>query len=167
MALTNAANLSDYLETALLNLFKGVKVLSSPSVTAPAAPTFYAGVLTSTSSIDTGTTGGTQDGTEVSTSANVSTGYAAYARQSITFGAIAAASAVSDSSTGQQIQNTNTINFPVNGNTSTAVVCNGIGVWDASSSGNLWFYVTFGATVNVAAAANLQLAASALTIAAD
>lgn len=167
MALTNAANFSDYLETAILNLFKGVKVLSSPSVTAPAAPTFYAGILTSLTSIDTGTTGGTADGTEVSTTANTSTGYAAYARQSITFGSIAAASTVSDSATGQQIQNTNTINFPVNGNTSLAVVSNGIGVWDAATSGNLWFYVAFGATINVAAAANLQVAIGALTIATD
>lgn len=38
MALTNASGMADYLETQVLNLLKGTKVLSAPGATAPARP---------------------------------------------------------------------------------------------------------------------------------
>lgn len=61
MSLTNAANLSDFSETALLNIFRG------KSWTAPANGVVYAGLLKSVANIDQGTTGGTNDGTEFTT----------------------------------------------------------------------------------------------------
>src|ERR1035437_1994952 len=127
MSLSSAASFSDYFETAILNWFKGT--------TFPTAPTtLYVGLFTANPA-DTGTTGGTADGTEVTT-ANTSAGFgAAYARVPITassgFSAIGAASG---DSTGQQISNAALL--PASGAAWTnasggTTSVTGEGIWDA------------------------------------
>lgn len=136
MALTSAAIFADYAEGAILSWLKGT--------TFPAAPaTWYVGLFT-TNPADTGTQGAPANGTEMTTT-NGATGFSNYARVSITaasgWNAIAAASG---DSTGQQISNNALL--PPSGaawtnNGGSTVTVTGIGFWDASTAGNLWFYI--------------------------
>lgn len=165
MSLSAASGLSDYMEQQILSLFKGTKVLSNPGVTAPAAPTLYAGLFT-TNPADTGTTGGTADGTEMTT-INGATGYAAYARVVNTFGAIISASPtpLSDA-TGQEIQDAAALAWATNNGTATVTVT-GIGIWDAATGGNLWDYIPLATPQQVTVGASFSVAVSAETIGLD
>lgn len=167
MALTAATGLSDYLETQLLGLLKGTKVLSAPGATAPAAPTFYAGLFT-TNPTDTGTAGGTADGVEMTTTSGA-TGYPAYARVVDTFGAITTANVTPlNDATGQEIQNSAALAWAANNGAATVTVT-GIGVWDALTvgSGNLWDYIPLASPQQVSVTSAFAVAASAETIAVD
>jgi len=132
MALTSASSFSDYMEGTILAWYKGTAF--------PAAPgTCYLGLFTANPA-DTGTVAAPADGTEM-TITNGTTGYAAYARQAITWGAVAAASAapLSDA-TGQQIQNSAQVTYPANNGGSTVTVT-GVGVYSALTAGSLLYYV--------------------------
>lgn len=158
MALTAANGFSDYMETQILNWYKGT--------TFPAAPaTTYLGLFTANPA-DTGSTGGTADGTEMTTT-NGATGYAAYARQAIAWGAIGAASSapISDS-TGQQIQNSAQITFPANNGGSTVTVT-GVGVYSAATAGNLLYYIALGSSQAYANGSQPTVNATSLTVAID
>lgn len=136
MSLASAASFSDFYENAILAWFKGT--------TFPAAPvTLYVGLFT-VNPADTGTTGGTADGTEMTTS-NGATGFSNYARVAITaasgWNAIAAATG---DSTGQQI--TNNALLPPSGtawtnNGGSTVTVTGVGIWSAATAGNLFVYI--------------------------
>ena len=123
MPLSSAASMSDYTENSLLLWLKGT--------TMPAAPTtVYAGLLT-TNPADTGTTGGTADGTEAS--------YSGYARQSCALTAVGSASgAPLSDSTGQQVQNTTQLTFPAV--VAGPVTVTGVGYYSALTTGNLLFW---------------------------
>jgi len=165
MPLTAATGLSDYLETQLLGLLKGTKVLSAPGVTAPAAPTFYAGLFTTTPT-DTGTVGGTADGVEMTTTSGA-TGYPAYARVVDTFGAITTANVTPlNDATGQEIQNSAALAWAAN-NGSAIVTVTAIGVWDAATGGNLWDYIPLPSPQQVSVSSAFAVAASSETIAVD
>lgn len=114
-----AGNWSDYMENALLSWFKNTAF--------PAVPTnFYVGLLTVAPG-DTGTTGGTADGTEVA----ATNGYARVAISPAS--GWSAISAVN--TTGQQIANAGTITFPTpTGSWGTVVA---IGIYDAATAGHL------------------------------
>lgn len=144
MSLT-ASGFSDYFEDKILKWFKGTTFVAAPT-------TLSVGLFT-TNPADTGTTGGTADGTEMSTS-NGATGFSNYARVAITaasgWNAIAAATG---DATGQQI--TNNAQLPPSGtawtnNGGSTVTISGIGIWDAATSGNLllWFAITPQAVTN-------------------
>jgi hypothetical protein len=165
MALTNASGMADYLETQVLNLLKGTKVLATPGATAPAAPTFYAGLFTTTPT-DTGTVGGTADGVEMTTTSGA-TGYPAYARVVDTFGAITTANVtpLSDA-TGQEIQDSAALSWAAN-NGSATVTVTAIGVWDAPTGGNLWDYIPLASPQQVSVTSAFAVAASAEAIAVD
>lgn len=152
---------SDYFESAILNWFKHS---AFPSV----VTTFSVGLFT-TNPADTGTTGGTADGTEMSTS-NGTTGFSNYARVPITaasgWGAIAAATG---DSTGQQIQNNALL--PASGtawtnNGGSTVTVTGIGIYDASTAGNLIFYITI-SSQTVSNGNSFSIAISGLTVQVD
>src|SRR5438045_2516380 len=99
MALTSASAFSDWFEDAILQWMKGT---ATKLTTAPT--TVYVGLFT-TNPADTGTTGGTADGTEMTTS-NGTLGFTNYARVAITTatGWTGPAAATGDS-TGQQLSN--------------------------------------------------------------
>ena len=136
MALSNASGFSDYMESKILSWFKGSAFPTAPT-------TVYVGLFTANPA-DTGTTGGTADGTEMTTS-NGATGFSNYARVAITtatgWNAIAAATG---DSTGQQISNNAAL--PPSGtswtnNGGSTVTISGVGIWDASTAGNLLFII--------------------------
>ncbi len=165
MALTNASGMADYLETQVLNLLKGTKVLATPGATAPAAPTFYAGLFTTTPT-DTGTVGGTADGVEMTTTSGA-TGYPAYARVVDTFGGITTANVTPlNDATGQEIQNSAALAWAAN-NGSATVTVTAIGVWDAATGGNLWDYIPLASPQQVSMSSAFAVAASSETIAVD
>ena len=153
---------SDYTENKILSWLKGS--------TFPAAPaTVYVGLFT-TNPGDTGTTGGTSDGTEVTTS-NGTGGFSNYARVAITtttqWGAIGSATG---DSTGQQIQNSNQL--PASGtawtnNGGSTVTITGVGIYDASTAGNLLFWIALTSSQAIANASAFSIGASGLTIQVD
>ncbi|MDE1904970.1 MAG: hypothetical protein KGH75_00785 [Rhodospirillales bacterium] len=113
-------------------------------VTFPAAPAnLYIGLFSTTPTANTGS------GTEVSGSS--------YARQTVASSAWSAISQNADT-IHDQISNSNAITFPAV--TTSSYTVTGIGIWDASSAGNLLFYqavtsqaVSVGNQYQVAAAA--------------
>lgn len=141
MALATAASFSDYLENAILQWFRGTAFPSVPA-------SFYIGLFT-TNPLDTGTTGGTTDGTEMSTT-NGTLGFTNYARVAVaasTAGWTAPAVATGDTvpnASGQQISNAALL--PASGtswtnNGGSTVTVAGIGCYDALTNGHLLFYI--------------------------
>lgn len=152
---------SDYLETKILNFLKGTSM--------PAAPaTVYIGLFTAQPA-DTGTTGGTADGTEVTTT-NGTGGWSNYARQALTtatgWNAIAAATG---DSTGQQITNNATIggNTAWTNNGGSTVTITGVGIWDATTSGNLLIYINLVSSQALANGSAFSFAAGNLAVQVD
>lgn len=160
MSLTGLG-LSDYMENAILAFFKGT--------TFPAAPTTLGIGLFTTNPADTGTTGGTADGTEMSTS-NGTTGFSNYTRVSLTAssGWTAIAAATGDS-TGQMIQNAAALaasGTAWTNNGGSTVTVSGIGVWSAASGGNLLFFIPI-TPQSVVAGNGFQLPTDALSLELD
>lgn len=140
-----AGNKSQYLENALLNWLKGT--------TFPAAPaTLYIALFTTAPSNDTG-----------SGAVEVSGG--SYARASITTSSgWSAISGGGSSATAEQISNGGTLSFPTpTANWGTVVA---IGVYDASTAGNLLYWNTITSqTVN--SGSPVSFAAGALVVTDD
>ncbi len=146
------------METQILNWLKGTAMPTAPA-------TCYLGLFTANPG-DTGTTGGTADGTEVTTT-NGTGGYAAYTRQALSWSAIGSASGapISDS-TGQQIQNSAQITFPANNGGSTVTVT-GVGIYSASTAGNLLYYIPLTSSQPYANGSQPTVNANQLTCAVD
>jgi hypothetical protein len=162
MALTSASAFGDYFETAILAWFKGV--------TFPAAPTtLWVGLFT-TNPTDTGTTGGTADGTEVTTT-NGTGGFTNYQRVPVVAASgWSAIGAASGDSTGQQISNGALL--PASGtawtnNGGSTVTISGIGIWDASTAGHLPFYIPLGTSQPVTTTASFSIAIGGLVAQVD
>jgi hypothetical protein len=143
-----AQSLTDYAENKLVDA-----LLRGQSLGAPA--TFYVGLMTAASACDAGTV------TEVSGGS--------YARVSVTSalanwaGTQSAGSTTASSGTGGQTSNNGAITFPAP--TANWGTVTHFGLWDASSSGNLWICqaLTTSKTVNNGDAAP-SFSAGALTI---
>ena len=154
------ANMSDKLENAFIDWFFRAQAIGITGASAAAGTgptTLYVGLFTTTPT-DTG------GGTEVSGGS--------YARVSVTSslanwaGTQAAASTTASSGTSGTTSNNNAITFPAP--TANWGSITGIGIYDASSAGNLLFWapLTTGKTVNNGDAAP-SFAAAALTVQID
>lgn len=136
-----AGNITDYLENKILDHVVGS---SRPAYTQPTAT--YAALFTVAPTDSTG-------GTEVALANN-------YARQSITWGA----------ASGGAISNSADIRFPANpatnatGTWGTVVA---IGIFDASTSGNLLWYGPLSSSVTVTTGDSFKIATGGLTLALD
>lgn len=154
MSLATVSGLADFEEQFLLNDLK--------------TNGLYLGLITSITSIDTGTTGAVlsaTDGVEMTTT-NGTGGYSSYARQTVTWGAIAAATG---DSTGQQIgvATPSTVTWPQNTGGSSIPIA-AIGVYDALTAGHLRAYIIpTGGTQVLANNATPSAAASTLLIQCD
>ena len=136
----------------------------------PAAPvTVYIGLFT-TLPADTGTTGGTADGVEMTTS-NGALGFSNYARVPLTaatgWSAIAAASG---DSSGQQISNNAVL--PASGlawtnNGGTTVTVAGLGIYSAATAGNLYAYIPLSVAQPVTNGASFSQAVAGLSLQVD
>lgn len=137
------------MENALLSWFKNTAF--------PAVPAnFYVGLLTVAPG-DTGTTGGTADGTEVP----AANGYARVAVSPAT--GWSAISAVN--TTGQQMSNAGTITFPTpTGSWGTVVA---VGIWDALTAGHLIAWAPQSPTQAVASGNTVSIAPGALVFQID
>ncbi len=129
-----ANNLSDYLETALIN-----HVLRNSALTSPT--TVYAALFT----VAPGEAGG---GTEVTGNA--------YARQAVTFSA----------PSGGATSNSADVTFPVTTPSTWGTIV-AVGIFDASSAGNLLIYAPLTANKTVAAGDQFKFPATTLTFALD
>lgn len=136
-----ANNLTNFAESLLLNiLFRNNS--GSGAYTPPT--TIYLGLLTAAA-------GEATAGTEVSTSGT------AYARQAIAFGAPA------DVSGFQTIANTGAINFPTATGGGYGTVTD-IGLYDASTAGNLLAYGAMAASKTVNAGDSISFAIGSVTL---
>lgn len=137
---------SDYLEDKILNWMKGSAFPSAPA-------TVYVGLLTAAPG-DTGSGGSPSDGTEVSGNA--------YARQSIT--TASGWSAIATTGTDRHMSNGSLLTFPTPTPSGWGTVV-AIGIWDASTAGNLLFWcaqtpnkvINAGDAVTIAATTGLVL----------
>ena len=112
MANATAKTLADY----ILNWIKGTTFQAAPA-------NLYVGLFSTTPTANTGS------GTEITGSS--------YARQAVASTAWSAISQNADT-IHDQITNSNAISFPAVTTTGYTVV--GVGIWDASTAGNLLFY---------------------------
>ncbi len=121
---------SNYLESGLLEHFRGTQL--------PLPSGFYIALHTADP------TDAATAGTEVNTVA-----WPAYARQPVGTPLSSAFTASADEAGGgKQITNANTINFPAN-NGASAVVVTHFSVWDASTSGNMWWHAPLAAAKTI------------------
>lgn len=130
------SQMSDYLEDAIRNWFKGTAFPSAPANT-------YVALFTAAPSDSGG-------GTEVSGNA--------YARQ-----AIASSGWTSGAAGTGQIQNTSAVTFPAATPSGWGTVTH-FGLFDASSAGNLLMHGALGASKTVAANDVVQFAAGAISL---
>ena len=128
-----------YLADQLLNLMKGTTFVAAPT-------TLYIGLFSTTP------TANTASGTEISGSA--------YARQAVASTAWSAISQNADT-IHDQISNSNAITFPAVTTTPYTVV--GVGIWDAATIGNMWFYQAVTSQA-VSVGNQFQIAAAALIV---
>jgi len=130
------SQMSDYLEDAIRNWFKGTAFPTAPTNT-------YVALFTAAPSDSGG-------GTEVSGNA--------YARQ-----AVAAAGWTSGAAGSGQIQNTAAITFPAATPATWGTVTH-FGIFDASTAGNLLMWAALGASKTVGVGDVVQFAAGALSL---
>jgi hypothetical protein len=167
-----AASFGDYLEGEILNFIKGTTGAGTPFNGATAPANLYVGLLTSITApanIDTGTAGAQQNGTEVTTT-NGTGGWTAYARIAIPSSGWGAIAAAGGDATGQQIANSAALGgaataWQNGGGSSVSIVA--IGIYDAATAGNMWFYGTLTATQPIANGSAFSIGIGGIILADD
>lgn len=134
-----ANSTAKYLADQVLNLIKGSTFVAAPA-------NLFIGLFS------TVPTANTASGTEVSGSA--------YARQTVASTAWSAVSQNADT-IHDQISNSNAITFPAV--TGSPYTVTGVGVWDAATNGNLWYYQAVTSQA-VAVGNQYQIAAAQLVV---
>ena len=156
MSLTGL-NMGDYMEGAVLQIFKGIQLTARPQ--------FFAALHTVIPA-DTGSMAAPSNGTELTTVNGVG-GYAAYARVTLTSNTAWSnlAAAVGDA-TGQQISNLSIISWPANNGGSTITLV-AVSLWDAATLGNMFAYVPISPSFSLTNGAAFSIAAGGLVLQAD
>jgi hypothetical protein len=158
----------DYFEGYLLSFLKGTTGAGTPFNGSTPPANLYVALMTANPA-DTGTLGSPSNGTEVTTT-NGTTGWSAYARIAIASSGWSAIAAATGDSTGQQISNSAAIGGAgtawQNGGGSSVTIT-GISIWDASTSGNLWFWTSLTSNQPVANGSAFSIGVAGIVIQVD